>query len=967
MKTALRRLVFEEQARTEKRRRAGTTIEAGITGEGLKPWREVATPHRDVASGQYQQAEFAADLWQVYRRQGADEYRDPEEFFRRTFLTESLKLLLVGAVRRITGKGGDPVVQLQTNFGGGKTHSMLALYHLFSGTPTNTLLGMDEVLAEAGVESLPSVRRVVLVGNRISAGNPVTKDDGTIVRTLWGELAYQLGGQSAFERVRADDENATNPGDALRDLFEEHGPCLVLIDEWVAYARQLRDGSDLPGGSFETQFTFAQALTEQAKANGCLVVVSLPASHLPNEKHVDNTEVGGIRGHEAVSRLGNAVGRVDTPWRPASALESFEIVRRRLFEPLDDVGFRQRDVTARVFRELYQGQRAEFPSDCSSPDYEERTKAAYPIHPEVFDRLYTDWSALAKFQRTRGVLRLMASVIHSLWEHGDRNPLILPATIPIDDPRVQSELTRYLPDNWSPVIEKDVDGPSSLPLQIDRDVPNLGKLSAARRVARTVYMGSAPTTDTPNRGIDDARIKLGCTMPGEAPAAFGDALRRLATAATYLYQDGARVWYSTQPTVTKVADDRAEELRGKPELVLDELERRLKFDLRERGVFARIHILPSATGDVPDDMEARLVILPPSAPHSREPDSKAEKTARELLENRGNSPRLHRNTLVFLAVDKVRWQDLDESLRRRLAWDSIVREKVDLNLAPQQAKQAETQLQSADDTVSARLPEAYQWLLVPEQTSADAPMGWNSSRLTGRGNLAELASKRLRNDEMLLSSLGPTILRMHLDNVPLWRGDHVSVRDLAGYFAQFMYLPRLKSPDVLADAIQSGVSSLTWESDTFALADGYDEAGERYTALQAGRLVTVSPDSKALLVRSTAAREQLEKEVQPPRQPGGTTDPGPLPPTVTPPPDPPAPKPRRFHGAVTLDTTRVGRDASKVADEVVAHVAALVGADVKVTLEIEAEIPDGASEQLVRTVDENCRSLKFDSHGFDES
>ena len=145
--------------------------------------------------------------------------------------------------------------------------------------------------------------------------------------------------------------------------------------------------------------------------------------------------------------------------------------------------------------------RQEFPPECRDADYEKRIKAAYPIHPEIFDRLYTDWSTLVKFQRTRGVLRLMAAVIHSLWEKGDRNPLILPANIPIDDPRVQFELTRYLSDNWVPVIEKDVDGPNSLPLRIDGEVPNLGKFAACRRVARTIYLGSAPTATAAIAGL----------------------------------------------------------------------------------------------------------------------------------------------------------------------------------------------------------------------------------------------------------------------------------------------------------------------------------------------------------------------------------------------------------------------------------------------------------------------------------
>src|SRR5690606_9151593 len=330
----------------------------------------------------------------------------------------------------------------------------------------------------------------------------------------------------------------------------------------------------------------------------------------------------------------------------------------------DPAQFKDRDVVARAFTDLYRTQQQEFPPECHESEYETRIKAAYPIHPEIFDRLYTDWSTLIKFQRTRGVLRLMAAVIHSLWERGDRNPLILPSTLPIDDPNVQFELTRYLSDNWVPIIEKDVDGPSSLPLRIDRELPNLGKLSATRRVARTIYLGSAPTAANANRGLEDRRVKLGCVMPGESPAVFGDALRRLAAAATYLYQDGPRAWYATQPTVTKLADDRAEQLKRDPDNVAHELERRIKVDLgiepravARQGDFSRIHPLPRTGADVPDDLEARLVVLPPEHAYSREAGNAAETAARAILDSRGNAPRLYRNALVFLAADKVRLQD----------------------------------------------------------------------------------------------------------------------------------------------------------------------------------------------------------------------------------------------------------------------------------------------------------------------
>lgn len=978
MKLELRRTVADEQARGERRKSAGIAIE-GHASATMKPWREVITPHADVASGRYQQAEFAADLWQVYLGEGSDEYRNPSEFFRRTFLTASLSKLLAGAMERLTSNGGDPVVQLQTNFGGGKTHSMLALFHLFSGAKANELPGIEEVMQDAKVKSLPKAHRAVLVGNKLSPGNPTTKPDGTVVRTLWGEMAWQLGGKQAFDLIRKDDENATSPGDRLRELFNKYSPCLILVDEWVAYARQLHDQgqSDLPGGGFETQFSFAQALTESAKlAKNCLLVISLPASDTAISPHAagNDEEVGGERGQAALARLRNVVGRLESSWTPATADEGFEIVRRRLFEPMRADHFKLMDVTAREFAEMYRTQQQEFPAECRENDYEKRIRAAYPIHPEVFTRLYEDWSTLIKFQRTRGVLRLMAAVIHSLWEKGDRNPLIMPANIPIDDTRVRDELTRYLSDNWKPIIEKDVDGPDSLPLSIDGEVPNLGKFSACRRVARTVYLGSAPTTSAANKGVEDRRVKLGCAMPGETTAVFGDALRRLALVATYLYQDGSRYWYDTQPTVTKLAEDRAEQLKRTPDKISLELERRLRTDLAQRGDFGKVHPLPTSGVDIPDDTDARLVVLGIDFPYSKEPNNAAEVAAKALLENRGNSPRRFRNTLVFLAPDKQRIADLDEGIRKYLAWESILAEKDTLDLRPHQVKQAETLLKSADGAVVARLPETYQWLLVPVQATPQSPMTWDVLKLSGQLPLAERASKKLRSEELLLTGLGANRLRMELDKV-LWRGDHVAVSQLVEDFSSYAYLPRLTSPAVLLDAIRNGVNLLTWVQDGFAFAETYDDAAKRYKGLVAGRMIALSdPHMPGLVVKPDVASKQLDAERAPvpggtPGQPGaGGGQPQPPAPGGTPQPEPPqgAAKPKRFHGTVTLDATRVGRDAGKIAEEVISHLAGLVGTSVTVIIEIEAQIPDGAPDNVVRTVTENARTLKFTSQGFEK-
>lgn len=972
LKTELRRVIFDEQTRTEKRRKKGTLLETGTSGT-LKPWREVVSPHPDVATGRYQQAEFAADLWQVYLGEGVDEYRDPQEFFRRTYLTHSLKDLLVGAVQRVNGKGGDPVVQLQTNFGGGKTHSMLALYHLLSGIKPAELVGIDSVMSEAKLDSIPAnVNRAVIVGNKISPGNPSEKKDGTVVRTLWGELAYQLGGKKAYDKIRADDEKSTNPGDALRELFNECGPCLILIDEWVAYARQLHEDDTLPGGTFDTQFTFAQSLTEAAKSsNKCLLVISLPASDTGSSLGtlVNDVEVGGQRGREALQRLQNVIGRIESSWRPASAEEGFEIVRRRLFESMTDRSqFTSRDLTAREFHDFYRSQKQEFPTETQDADYEKRLKAAYPIHPEVFDRLYSDWSTLIRFQRTRGVLRLMATVIHCLWEKGDKNPLILPANIPIDDSRVQSELTRYLPDQWLPIIEKDIDGSNSTPHRIDAEMPNLGKYSACRRVARTIYLGSAPLQQAANRGIEDRQIKLGSVMPGESPAIFDDALRRLASKATFLYQDGTRYWYSVQPTVTKLAEDRAAQILRDSDQLDAELEKRLKTDLADKGGFAKVHILPLAASDVSDEYGARLVVLGRATAHTKE-TSEAKKASQAILDVRGNSPRLYKNTLVFLAPDQTRLQDLDEAIAKYLAWKSIVRDKETLNLDAHQARQAESQCSGSERTVSARVPETYQWLLAPCQADPKKEVSWETIRLSGQAALSVRCMKKLQGKELIVSKFAGTRLKMEMDKVPLWRGNHVSVDQLQEDFAQYLYLTKLGGPQVLTEAIQDGVSLLTWATDSFAYADSFDEDSSRYLGLRVGQVLPIGTEDRGLLINSDIAKEQIDRDTasagaedktKPEDAEATATDANGLEPETE------NVKPTRYYGTVALKSDRVGRDAGKIAEEVIAHLSGIVGAKVKVSMEIEAEIPGGTPDNVVRIVMENGQTLRFSTQNFEK-
>lgn len=380
--------------------------------------------------------------------------------------------------------------------------------------------------------------------------------------------------------------------------------------------------------------------------------------------------------------------------------------------------------------------------------------------------------------------------------------------------------------------------------------------------------------------------------------------------------------------------------------------------------------------------ETRLVILGPEHPHSaRTADSPARKAVEEVLNSRGTSPRLLKNTVVFMAADRSLLDQLKRAVREYLAWRSIHDDRETLNLDTSQSRQAERRYEEADKTVDLRVPEAFQWLLVPgEQFPADAEgpaLTWEESRVTGQDPLAVRASKRLKADTSMIVNWAGTLLRTELDKVPLWDGNHVAVKQLIEYFARYLYLPRLRDSQVLIEAVRDGVARTTWMQDSFAYADGFDEAKQRYLGLQAGKLAKVSADGAGLLVKPEVAKAQKEAEEPPQTHTAGGGDStggekidainggGPRVDEDKSPKDE-RPAPRRFHGSVSLNPIRLGRDASTIAQEIVQHLTKLNAATVEITLEIEAAIPEGAPDNVVRTVTENCRTLKFRTHGFEE-
>jgi Protein of unknown function (DUF499) len=952
--------------RSRKADRASVIL-PGTEGLGLKPWREVIRPHQDIRDGNFNASQFAANLYNVVAGTATPEYRDPVEFFRRTYLTEGLKDLLSKAIWRVSGDmNAPPVINLQTNFGGGKTHSMLALYHVFSATPaTEYPQGVQELADGIDLARLGSrTHRVVISGQNLSPRLGTTHD-GVRVNTLWGEIAWQLGGRAAYERLAAADEAGTSPGrEVLEEILVASSPCLILIDEWVAYARQLSSEPGSYGGTFDTQFSFAQLLTEAVgSVPGAMLAVTIPAS---------DVEAGGSNGREALTRLQNLVRRVGNPWKAATAKESFEIVRRRLFEEVDAAGLAEIAAIARRFTQFYREHRGEFPSEAADADYEDDIRAAYPIHPELFQRLYDDWSALERFQRTRGVLALMSNAIQVLWDNKDGSPMIMPATVPLSAPGVGGQLAQYLEDSWGSVINKDVEGRDSTPAAVDRARPLYGQRSVTERLARTIFIGSAATLRSANKGIDKQRIWLGTAVPGDTTAHFESALHLLAERATYLYAEGDRYWYDVSQSVTKTVRDIADGLP--PERIYQAICGRLKeAATRNRGNFVGFHTCFTETHEIPDDDAVRLVIIHPERTHKRgSRESEAMEFARDATRNYGNVARKHPNMLVFLAADADKMTELSDAARDFCAWRDVERDVEVMNLSAFEQRMVGERRKRASQVVDQLVGETYIWTLVPDQPDGGRPAVMTAVRTdSSTAGLVQRVSDKLLRDGKLADRHAPQniryVLREKLSGI--WEArSSIPVGELWNLYTRYTYMPRLRDRTVLVTGIRDVLELRSWVTDGFALAtSSQDGRFEGLTIPGAGAVFGEITDGTLLVVPERALAQRSGETPPPPsgehgpagaaaqgREVGGT---GTSPSSGT-------REPSRFFGVVKIGGDRYGKAFKDLQLEILPHLDD-PETELEITVEIRARRDGGFGEEKRRIVSENAEVLKFEQADFE--
>jgi len=926
------------------------------------PWRQIAEPRPDVAHGRFQQAEFAADLSQVLRGKAVIEYQDPVEFFDRTYITDGMKGMLIKAVLRVTNKGGEPVIQLKTSFGGGKTHSMLALYHLMSSANPEKLSGIPEILAETNIKTLPKVKVAVMVGSALDPNKSrrPSKFPGITINTFWGEMTAQLAEQSnnidLYNLVKEADKKGISPGsETIKTIFEKCSPCIILIDELVAYARRLYGVKlgDIPAGNFENILSFVQALTEAARATkNCLVVASIPESDI---------EKGGEGGDIALKSIEHTFGRMEAVWRPVIAEEGFEIVRRRLFKPIENLEAVEK--TCKAFFSVYQNNPSLFPPECKEIDYLEKMKRCYPIHPEVFDRLYNDWATIDHFQRTRGVLRLMAAVIYDLYDNNDGSAMITSGSIAIGKSSIRDELTRYLSDGWNPIIESEIDGKNAKPSKLDDDKGGYCKKQFANnRIARTIFLGSAPSSHTQrNRGIDSSHIYLGIIQPEEHISAYEAALVTLVDNLTYLYRSENHYWFDTRPTLRKTVMDRCQ--HQSEDAVIEAIEIELQKLARVSNDTCLVHIAVKSTADIPDDQNFHLVLFRASETHkTNDINSKAMTEAKEYFEKRGTSPRIHRNMISFLAADKEQMTNLQQEIKMLLAWKSIKKDFETLNLDTAQRKETEIAILEKEQSTNGLIQNTWCHLIIPTQEGTNDII-FKEIKVSGINNPSSKAIQKMKQDEFLIDALSPKILSMEMSKKEqeLWQGkNHITVRELWANYTQYVYLHRLKDRSVLEKALEAGIRS----GEYFYYADDYDELG-RYKGL-VGSTGHLHLTLDGLIIKPEAAKLQSSLEEKP-VDTFPVSEPASLPfdekPLNT---ETTVSKKTHFWGSVKLDHTKLGSTAGQINTEILQHFTQLPGASVNVSLDIQVEVPSGIPDDVIRTVKTNSQILKFDAgSGFD--
>lgn len=734
----------------------------------LPAWWQVVTPHKDIREKSFSEAVFAADLGDVLSGTAPEEYRDPRLFFAKTYLTAGLKNLARNVIERLTSGRGDPVIQLQTPFGGGKTHALICLYHLVKSFSEVSHLDQVKELA-AGIAGFSGVRVAAFVG---TAADPVKG------RTPWGEIAHQL---DCYEIVEHTDERRVSPGkDRIKEVLQRSGPALILIDELLEYIIKANRVEKVERITQGQTLAFLQELSETVAASqNSILVLTLPASLL---EHYDE------EAERAFSQLQKVSGRVESIYVPVEGIEIYEVVRKRLFEQLGEPGVHRR--VAEEYFKLYQALGTDVPGEVREAAYREKIERAYPFHPEFIDVLYERWGSFPTFQRTRGVLRLLAQVVGDLYTRKVSSPLIQSSLVDLGFTPMRREFLKHIGNEYDSIITADITGKAA---QIDREMGSeYEKYGIAKGLATAVFLYSFSGAE--RRGVTLPWLRVALLREGVPPTIVGDAVTKLEETLWYFHREKHLYSFKNQPNLNRVIVDKEDSVDA------DQVREALQEQLSKiaKGAPCDLYLWPRSSGDVPDSRRLKMVFLGPELKYGRQ---ETQDFAKELLDNAGVTFRIYRNTLFIVAFDPGAYAGLERSLRRFIALQEIARDK-SLSLTPSAREEVQTKLKQAEKDLPFQMIAAYRhvgWY-------GNGAVIWRDIGLptVGEKSLSGWIFQSLKNEERVLSLITPKLI---LERAFREDEGEKSIQEIYELFLKTPGLPCLESENVLVEAVKQGVKN----------------------------------------------------------------------------------------------------------------------------------------------------------------
>lgn len=892
----------------------------------MRNWFDLITPHEDIRNGHFDESVFAADLGDVVAGRAKPDYQDPYAFYRKTYLTRALGSLLQKVHGKLAEGVGPSVVQLKTPFGGGKTHSLVLVWHyLNNGGQIAELLPDGVVPMEANVASLVGTAFDPLKGR---------DSDGVHRRTVWGELAYQLGGVEAYRVLEEHDRRLVAPGkDVLHPLLEGLQPFVVLLDEVLEYIVKAR-GIEAADGTLGAQtLAFLKALTDTVSVlDRGLVLATLPAS--------DQEDFGDLKQHN-LDQLEKVFGRVESIETPVEGEEVYSIIRRRLFESVKDEAAVRAVIEEYV--EKYEEHKGELPPKVRNPDFRARMERSYPFHPDVVDALYEKWGTFSSFQRTRGALRLLANVVEDLYTREVNLDLILLGDLNLGHTPIRQEFLKHIGGQYESVIGSDIAGPEAKSRGLDRE--NKGWKHLAERAATAIFLHSF-TADRQHAGATLPYVKLAVVRPETIPSLVTDVLQIQAREALwYLDTRGDDYFFSNLPNLNRW---KAHLMAQLPRVqVREELERWVRHELD--GAMQPT-IWPRSSDDVPEGRALKLVVLDPD----ETPDLDALKG---WVDRRGDGFRIYKNTLFFAVPDRGRYNRLSDVVREFLALREIQGEIANDERPGMQEKGADVQrqLKEMEEDFPLKVRELYRTAAVPR-----------AGGTLERVDFGQPAVGRQYLDSWYFRELSDTARGAILQRPPSGRflatkflggGEPVSVQAVVEQFYKDPGLPTLASESLLTEALALGV-----RDGAFGLgrrgADGVVPASVRFVEAITASTVGLDEDelllppemAKGLKAQAAEASPELplgDGETSPPPVASGADGSGTTGPSPTRGTNEPAVVAQERYERVALRFS--GVPVSKIADVnrgVFVPLKAEAG-EFTITVELEVQAPEGVPEKVI--------------------